>query len=64
MDNDKKKKGDEGPMDQMDFDPEFHELEEDFQLEYIKKTNPKLYELMKRNGAEVNEEDADEGSTT
>jgi hypothetical protein len=53
---DKAKKQDEGIVDDIDFDPEFHDMEEDFNLEQMKKTNPKLYELMKRNGAELDED--------
>jgi len=47
--------------DELDYDPNFHDMEEDFNLAEMKKTNPKLYALMKKHGAET--DDADEKPT-
>lgn len=63
--SEKKEKFEEGhqDVDDIDYDPEFHEMEEDHALEEMKKTNPKLYALMKKAGAEVDEDEeiVDEG---
>ena len=61
----KKNKVTEQDAADIDFDPEYHEIEEDFALAQLKKTNPKLVAMMKNAGAEVDEEDesADQGST-
>lgn len=63
--SDKKKEDGYTDVDEIDYDPEFHEMEEDHAMEEMKKTNPKLYALMKKAGAEVDEEEeiANEGST-
>ena len=54
-----KKKDGYSDGDALDYSPDFHALEEDHAIEAMKKENPKLYELMKKHGAEVDDVDAE-----